>query len=46
MDRTEWQSKHQKECYLPLAKAYLEEALLGNGESFWKGSGRKRGKKE
>ena len=27
MDRTEWQSKHQKECYLPLAKAYLEEAL-------------------
>lgn len=27
MDRTEWQRKHQEECYFPLAKAYLEEAL-------------------
>ena len=27
MDRVEWQKKHQEECYLPAAKAYLEEIL-------------------
>lgn len=27
MDRTEWQRKHQEECYFPLAKEYLKEAL-------------------
>ncbi len=27
MDRIKWQRKHQEECYFPLAKAYLEEAL-------------------
>ena len=27
MDRTKWQKKHYEECYLPAAKAYLEESL-------------------